>query len=191
MVAEHRVDAVSSFQLRELTAAFFDVGRVEVEDVAGDDDEVGLQPVDALHERRQPFRLEQRPDVEIGDVRDTKGLEVRQDAGEGHREAVDPHAEVAHGRTPGDRSEAQRHGRPAEPEVDLRGRAVAPGRAGEGGDEEPCREEDAAHERADAAEDPGAAQHANQPARADPTSDPRKHPPVERADPRQAEHPSG
>ena len=84
VIAEHGVDAERRLQPSEPTGAVLDVGRVEVEDVAGQDDHVRLEGVRVPHQVVEAFALEPVADVEVGQVDDLEAAMALVEARDRH-----------------------------------------------------------------------------------------------------------
>jgi hypothetical protein len=77
VVAEDRVDAVASAQRREPARALFEVARIEVEQVAGENDDVGARGVGALDHVVELRAIEPVADVQVADLRDAQAGQIR------------------------------------------------------------------------------------------------------------------
>ena len=68
VVPEYCEYTVSRLESGQLTASLFDVLRIEVENITGDEDQIGIQPIDPGNEACETVRSQQRADVQVGDV---------------------------------------------------------------------------------------------------------------------------
>ena len=84
VVAQHRVDAVGRRESRELVHEGRQFAPLPVDQVAGKDDEVGVQAVDAVHPLGQiAAGRAQRLDMQVGELDDAIAVEALGEAVEG------------------------------------------------------------------------------------------------------------
>ena len=75
MVAQNRKNASLGAQPRQLRAPFFNILRIEVENISGDDDQIRLEPVDAIDVTSELRCPHHRPDMKIGNLGDPQPRE--------------------------------------------------------------------------------------------------------------------